>query len=114
MTLRLTRDSDALICLLYKHYCQQLKRGISKSDAKQFGGSPEIHKSIAPKWTFENVDETCKELSRAGLLNCYCAENIVWDSSLSDEGIIYMENRFKDGLKDVLEYLEKIRNILPI
>lgn len=114
MDIRVTKDSDALICLLYKQYCQQRKNGVPKSSAKMFGSSDEIQKTIAPKWTFDDVDETCRELHRAELIECFYADNVVQDCWLSDYGIIYMENRFKDGLNSVLDYLEKIRNILPI
>ena len=114
MDIQLTKDADALICLLYKQYCQKLKDGVPKTQAKMFGSSEDIHKTIAPKWTFEDVDETCRELSRAGLLECRYADNIVWFAQLSDTGIIYMKNRFKNNLDNVLDYLNKIRNILPI
>lgn len=114
MDLRITKDSDALICLLYKQYCQNRKDGISKSNAKMFGSSKEIQSAIAPKWSFDDVDETCRELHRANLIGCFYADNVVYQCWLSDNGIVYMENRFKDGLTSVLDYLEKIKNILPI
>lgn len=37
MKIMLTKDSDALICLLYKQYLQKRKDGIPKADAKDFG-----------------------------------------------------------------------------
>lgn len=113
MSIKLTKDADALICLLYKEYCQKRKNGTDKFHAKMFDGSEEIQKTIAPKWSFEDTDETCSELSRAGLLDCLYGDNVVQHCSLSDEGIIYMENRFKDGLTQVLDYLSKIKSILP-
>jgi len=114
MATRLTKDSDALLCLLYKQYCQKRKSDVSKSSAKMFGSSADIQKTITPKWTFENVNETCNELSRAGFLDCSHSDDVVDSTCLSDIGIIYMENRFKDGLKSVLQYLERIKGLLPI
>jgi hypothetical protein len=114
LEINLTKDADALICLLYKQYCQKLKDGVPKTQAKIFGGLEDIQKTIAPKWTLEDLDETCKELDRSGLLKCHYADNIVWFAQLSDTGIIYMENRFKNNLDNVLDYLNKIRNILPL
>jgi hypothetical protein len=114
LEIQLTRDSDALICLLYKQYCQKRKDGLSKAQAKRFGSSMDIHQSIALKWTAEDVDETCRELDRVSLLECFYADGIAYETYLSDTGIIYMESRFKDGLVSVLEYLVKIRSILPI
>lgn len=113
MSSKLTKDSDALICLLYKNYCQQRKNGVSKANARLFGGSDDIQKDIAPKWSFENVDETCRELHNANLIGCSYYDNVAQNVWLTDNGIIYMENRFKDGLKEVLDYLGKIKDIIP-
>lgn len=113
MSIQLTKDSDVLICLMYKHYCTQLKNGVSRANAKMFGSSKTIQQTIAPKWSFEDVDEICRELNRAGLLTCSYADDVVDEPRLSDEGIIYMENRFKNKLDDVLNYLSKIP-FLPV
>jgi hypothetical protein len=113
LEINLTKDADTLICLLYKQYCQNLKDGVPKAQAKMFGGSEDIQKTIAPKWTLEHVDETCRELSRSGLLECFYADDMVYQTWLTDTGIIYTENRFKDGLDNVLDYLGKIRNLIP-
>jgi len=106
LDIKLTKDSDALICLLYKQYCQCRKDGISKTDAKYFGCSSDIQRNIIPKWIFADVDETCRELGRAGLLECNVSDQMVIRCWLSDPGIIYMENRFKDGLVSLLEYIK--------
>jgi hypothetical protein len=112
--MRLTKESDALISLIYKEFLNKRESGLSRAKSKHFGGSPNIQRDIAPKWSFEDVDELCRELDRAGLLNVQYADNIAYKVHLSDEGIVYMENRFKDGLLDVLNYLKDIRNFLPI
>jgi len=108
MGLELTKDSDKLICLIYRIYLEERKAGNSKTKAKMLGSSQNIHRSIVPSWTYEDVDETCKELSRVGLLNCSYADNVVSFCYLSDSAIIYMENRFANGLRDLLGYLSKI------
>lgn len=110
---KLTREADALICVLYREYLQRRKSGVSKADAKFFAGSEYIHEKLMAKWSFEDVDETCRELSRAGLLNCRYADNVTYMAIISDAGIIYMENRFADGLSSILSYLERIRAMLP-
>lgn len=113
MTIELTKDSDALICLLYKEYCNRRKSGVSKLEAKQFDGSEEIHRDIAPKLPFDDIEETCRELHRSGLIECFYADNIVQHVWFTDKGIIYMENRFKNGLGEVLSYLERIKGLIP-
>lgn len=111
---RISRDADALICVLYKEYMQRRKSGESKQKARNMGGSPEIHEKLLPKWSFEDVDETCREISRAGLVNCSWADNIAYIVVLSDDGIIYMENRFKDGLSSIIGHLETLRSFIPL
>lgn len=111
--IKLTREADALICVLYREYLQRRKSGVSKADAKFFAGSQYIHTELMAKWSFEDVDETCRELSRAGLLNCRYADNITYIATISDAGIIYMESRFADGVSAVFSYLERIRAMLP-
>lgn len=108
--MELTKDSEKLICLMYKSYLKKRRSGYSKSDANNFGSSHDIHESLCPNWIFDDVDDTCRELSRAGLLNCCWADNIAYIVQLSDSGIIYMENRFKNGLKDVVDFLS---NFIP-
>lgn len=111
--IRLTKEADALICVLYREYLQRRKAGVAKSDAKCFSGASYIHSQLMPKWSFEDIDETCRELSRAGMLNCMYADNVTYFAAISDAGIIYMENRFADGIASVFSHLEKIRTILP-
>lgn len=107
--IKLTKDADALICAIYKHYLEGLENGTSKHDCKNIGSSHAIQKTIMPEWSFEYVDETCRELSKANLLNCTYADDVVYDSFLNDEAIFYMENRFKNGLTEVLDYFQKIK-----
>lgn len=103
----LTKDSDKLICILYKSYLESRKAGESKSIARSFGSSHDIHINLCPDWSFNDVDDTCRELSRAGYLNCLWADNIAYEVYLSDDGIIFMENRFKNRLKDVADFISK-------
>lgn len=110
----LTKDSDALICVLYREYLQRREAGASKRDAKWFGGAEHIQAAFIPKWSIEDVAETCWELSRAGLLACQPGDNTVTMAVLEDCGITYMEGRFKGNLKKVLEYISKLIPILPL
>ena len=53
----------------------------------------------------EDVDETCRELDRAGYVDVLYADDMAYIVQLTDTAIIYMENRFKDGLVGVLNFL---------
>ncbi len=104
----LTKDSEKLLCILYRNYLEKRNAGIIKSEAKSFGSSHNIHESLCPDWIFEDVDDTCRELSRAGMLNCFWADNIAYRVNLSETAISYMDNRFKNGLKDVIKLLTNL------
>lgn len=110
--INLTKDSDALICAIYKEYLRSREAGKTKTDAKSIGSAEFIQKEIVPNWNLGDVEETCWELHRSGLLTCYPADDTVYMSFLSDSGIIYMENRFKEGISEVLGYIEKVKSIL--
>lgn len=106
--IQLSKDADYLICLIYKHYLELRNNGISKSNAKTIGDSHDAHQNIIPEWSFEDVDDTCRELIKKGLLdNRVYVDNICGYMSLSDNGIVYMENRFKNGFKEVVDFISK-------
>ena len=111
--IRLTKDADALLCVLYKTYKDRRASGTPKADAKYFSGSDFIHDNLMPKWSFEDVDETCRELARADMLKCLFADDVVWWANLTDLAIIYQENRFADSAEGFLEHLERLRALLP-
>lgn len=106
----LTKDAEKVLCAIYKDYLEKRKAGLSKSLANYWGTSHVIHETLLPEWLFENVDDTCRELSRSKMINCGWGDNIALYISISDIGIIYMENRFKNGLKDVVSFLS---NFIP-
>lgn len=102
----LTKDADKLICVLYKEFLARRKKGTSKADARHFpDGTIESFDPIS-KWLPSDVSDAMLELARADLLRI----TIDGDCNLTDSAIICMENRFKDGLKEVLVF---ISNFIP-
>lgn len=110
---QLTKEADALLCLLYKSYLEKRENGLSKAHAKHFGSSLDIQASLVTKMSPEDTDETCWELGRLGMLNIQEADDIAYFNILTDQAIIYMENRFKGKVSEVLDYLGKIKGIIP-
>ena len=110
--IELTKEADALICTLYNNFLQKRKAGTSRGDAKWLGSASHIQKTLVPQWSLGDIEDVCRELSRADLLNCQFADNTVHMALLTDTAIIYMENRFKNGVSEVLDYLEQIKSIL--
>ncbi|WP_018249818.1 hypothetical protein [Orenia marismortui] len=84
--------SNNLLQLLYNEYCQKLKNGISEPKAKMFGSSKDIQKSIASQYSFEVVDELCRELDENNFLDVFYADNIAYNVQISDIGIDYAKN----------------------
>lgn len=105
--MKLTKDADALICVLYREYLSRRKDDISKNEAKMFAGAAVIQSEFMPNLSLEDVEETCWELARAEYLDTLDADNTVETAWLTDTAIIYMENRFKNGLKEVAEFISK-------
>lgn len=65
------------------------------------------------EWIFQDVDETCRELSRAEYLHNKYADNIAYFVVLSDKAIIYMETRFERKINKIVDYMAKIKNVIP-
>ncbi|NLT98361.1 MAG: hypothetical protein GXW96_09485 [Christensenellaceae bacterium] len=107
----LSRDADALICVLYNSYLQRIKQGEKRSSAVLFGGSESIQSEI-PNWDTDRIDEACRELDRNNYLTCVYGDDVVVEAALTSDAIVYMEQRFKRGLDEVLGYIQTIRSIL--
>ncbi len=105
---KITKDADKLICLIYQGYLEDRESGKSKIQAKQLGSSDDVFNRFLID-TAEDVAETCRELSRADFLHCTYADNIVYTATLTDDAIVYMENRFKNGLSEVMNFLLKLK-----
>ena len=101
--MQLTKDADKLCCSVYKSYLSQRKEGVSKANAKHFlcdfyNGIP-----VLSSWSDDDIDETLDELKRAGFIKKYVDGGFL----LQDSFIIYMENRFKNGLAEVTDFIIK-------
>lgn len=99
----ITKDADKLACSLYKTYLMRRRNGIDKTNAKHYSYA-EI-KSLKPFNTWNDADtkETIAELSRANFGKMYLDCSFM----ANDEFIIYMENRFKNGFKEVSEFISQ-------
>lgn len=112
MEIQLTKDSDALICLLYKSYLEGRKNGDSRENSKQFGDIPDIQSTFVPNWLEEDVLDCCFELGNNKLISYTSADNTVMYVELTNLGIIYMESRFENKVNSILDYINKIKSII--
>lgn len=101
--MKLTKDADKLSCAVYKKYLELRKSGISKANAKHFDESFYKDIDLLSKWLDDDVDETLNELKRAGFIKKYMDGGF----QLQDDFITYMENRFKNGVLEVSDFITK-------
>lgn len=99
----LTKDADKMICCIYKTFLQRRKNGNSKSFARQFDENYFSTDKFLFSWHNDDLNDTLLEIARAGLVKIYIGGNF----ELTDQGIIYMENRFINGLKEVSDLITK-------
>ncbi len=112
MEYNLTKDAEYLLCVLYTQYKKKRENKVNKAKAKEMGSSENIFTTLLSEWTYEDVDETCSELSRNDLLFCDYRDNRVAYTRLEDSAIFYMENRFKKGVSEVLNFMAQIKTTL--
>lgn len=104
MSLELTNDADKMICCIYKTFLQLRKSGEAKATARRFKNDYFSSDSKLSKWHAEDISETLLELGKVGLVKIYLGGDFV----LTDDGIIYMENRFKNGLNEVTDFISRL------
>lgn len=102
----ISKDADKLLCVLYKEFLNRRKNGFTKMDARRFKSGTIPTLEPITNWQATDVTDAMMELARANLLRILLGG----DCDLNDQAIIYMENRFKDGLKEVLSFLA---NFIP-
>lgn len=102
----MSKNAEKLLCTLYKVYLERRKSGLSKSQARYFGLGEIAGLAKQLKWNVDDTEDAARELGNVGALDLY----MQCSGSLEDKAIIYMENRFKNGLVDVLAFLS---NFIP-
>jgi len=112
-TVTITNDADALLCVLYKSYLEKRKNGVPKDEAKMFGNHEVIQSELIPKWSQADVKSTIGELHEAGVINTVYGDGLPVFVELLPAGIIGMENRFENNLKTLLDYMAKIKAVIP-
>lgn len=110
--LNLTNDAKFLVSSMYKIYIEQRKNKIDKRVARLFGDISDIQK-IMSQWSPDDVLDTCFELRDKGLINGTPGNNSLFYISLTTDAIALLEVSFKDKADDVLDYIVKIKSLIP-
>ncbi len=100
----MTKDADKLICCIYKNYLERRKSGISKSDSKYFEDNFYKSDKYLSSWSNDDIADTLEELENNGYISMF----ITGSFTLRDQAVEHMENRFKNGLSEVLDIISKI------
>ena len=103
MEVKLTKEADKLLTVMYREYLNKRKAGQPKSCAKEF--EYDYLNSMEPfnAWPDGDFSETLRELASKNLIKVY----IGGDSELTDDTIATMEYRFVDGFKSIASYLSQ-------
>lgn len=99
----MTKSADKLLCVIYRDYLSRIKLGQSMSDANRFTTDYFETETYSVSKNNDDIIQLKTELRKADLLKVSVSGN----ANLTPYGIEYMENRFKNGLAEVLDFLSK-------
>lgn len=110
----LSKDSDSLLCSAYKEYMNRRKQGVDKDKAIRFYDR-EIIAFDSVNMSNSDIISTCMDLNNSGLFSCKkYVDGSLSEIRLTDQGVIYMENRFPNGIKQVVDFLKTIKELNPM
>lgn len=105
----LTKEQKHLIVSMYKEMLLRSRQStMSLDEARRFDNSDVVKELLCPSQTSEHVSDLCWALQSKGYIECYPGDELADEISITDKTIIYMENRCKNSLKDVLSFLASL------
>lgn len=100
----LTNEQKHLLISMYKEVLNR-RSLLSMEKANFFKDSEEIKLLFLSHLSSDYVASLCWKLHSQGYITCYPGDDLANEISISDSTIVYMENRFKNGLKDIASFL---------
>ena len=104
MEIKLTKEADKLLAVMYNEYLTRRKEGQGKSSARCFEETYLAGLTPISAWPEEDVFDAINELGRKGLAKVYISGSCV----LTDDAIAILEDRFVDGLKEVAQHIVQL------
>lgn len=99
----MTKDAEALLCVCYQDYLERVKSGQSKTKSRRFSENY-IHETNAlSSWHEDDFHSTCSELQRLHYLKVWISGSF----ELTSDAIEYMENRFKNNIKELAAFISQ-------
>lgn len=109
----LTNESRYLLGLMYKEYLEKRKSGVSRDNASRFVDIVSIHEKLMPNSLLDDVESFCFELLKHEWIKGMRADGTVFNISLTTEAIATLEVNFKDRIDSVVDFLSKLKAIIP-
>ena len=103
----LTKEQKHLFVSMYKEMLSR-KHVLSLRESRHFENSDVIRDLFCPDKTSDDVSDLCWALKEKGYIDCYPGDELADEITICDRTIIYMENRFKNGLKDITAFLASL------
>lgn len=103
----LTKEQKKVLVSLYKEVLSR-QPALSFDEANYFRDSNEVIDLLGLDCSSEHASDLCWKLKSKEYIYCEPGDDLANNISLTDETIIYMENRFKNGVKSLLDYLSKL------
>ena len=95
--------------ILVSMYKQMLSSQPSlHNEANDFGSADQVNEECNLGLSHDEISDICLALHSKGYIYGDLGDDTIFDISLTDETIVYMENRFKRGLKAVLSFLAEL------
>lgn len=104
--MELTKESKKVLCKLYKEYLVRMESGEQRIKSRSF--DPElIGQTIFSEYSSSDLNDYLCELGKAEYLDNFFGDGVVMHATLTNSAISEMENRFKNGVLDVAEFISK-------
>ena len=101
MKVELTKDAQKAAAIIYKSYLNKVKDGMSKTEARKFSDNELC--GLLKKYQLDDISLIESELITVFSMKTDILDNV----TLSTSFIIFMENRFKNGLTEVISFLSQ-------
>lgn len=99
----ITNDAYNILCVIYRVYLQRRRDGLSKTTAIEFSDYELFRQEHLPKYDKSDFADLIFELKNNELVKLYVDGGF----DLTNNAVILMENRFKNRLSDVIEFVSK-------
>lgn len=96
----LTKEQKTVLCTLYKEYL--------KTKDKYFFNSNYLIEHYFTNYNSDDMSDICWELCSAGYITCERGSDLANEINLSNKTVIFMENRFKNGVKEVVNFITSL------